>query len=185
MSQTIDIPQLFKQCADEVNEVFSTRQQDPFSVYFQFGHYDAVNKTLIQKGESISMKGQTFPMIWMVTPFSQRTDPKQDHYCELSGLDFLILTTIKEGESIDDQTENRFKKYLWPITEEFKSQIEASGLFNVLSADAISMDYQKDWHYQSGLSGKNNLFNDQVVAVQLKNVRLRVNELIPDGKIFQ
>lgn len=181
MSEVIDIASLFKTCADRVNAFFSTRAENPFNVYFESGHYDAVNKTLVQKGESLSFKNQKFPLVWMITPFEQKTNASC--YCELSGLDFLIITTIKEGESLSEQTENRFKNYLWPIREQFKSEIEASGFFNVLSADAIPMDYEKDWHYQSGLSGKNNLFNDQVVATQMKGVRLHVNEALPE-KIF-
>ncbi len=184
MAEVIDIPALFKQCADKVNTVFSNREQNPFNVYFQHGHYDAVNKVLVQKGESLSAKGTKFPLIWMITPFEQKSDIKKDYYCELSGLDFLILTPVVEGESIDQQVEKYFKKFLWPIAEEFKEQIADSGFFNVLSADSIEVDYEKDWQYQSGTTGKSNLFNECLAAVQLKNVRLHVNELVPDGKIF-
>lgn len=184
MAETIDIPALFKQCADAVNTVFSTRAQNPFNVYFQHGHYDAVNKVLIQKGESISLKATKFPLIWMVTPFQKKDDAKYDYYCELSGLDFLIMMPVIEGESIDDQTEKYLKPFLWPIVEEFENQIVASGLFNVLSPEGIPSDYKKDWHYQSGLTGKNNLFNECIVAVQIKNMTVHVNELVPDGKIF-
>jgi hypothetical protein len=185
VAETIDIPGLFKACAKEVNTTFSTRKSAAFNVYFQHGHYDAVNKVLIQKGESINFKNTKFPLIWMITPFQRKDDPARDYFCELSGLDFLVLMAIqKEGESIEDQVEKYFKPYLWPIVEEFKEQIVASGFFNVLSVAGIQSDYDKDWHYQSGLSGKNNLFNDCIVAAQIKNLRLRVNEQVPDGKIF-
>lgn len=184
MSDSINIPALFKACADEVNTVFSSRAVESFSVYFEHGHYDAVNKVLIQKGESITLKNAKFPLIWMITPFDQKKDPKKDYYCELSRLDFLILIPVNEGESIDTQVTKYFTKFLWPIREEFKEQIAASGSFNLCSADSIQIDYEKDWHHQSGISANKNLFNECIAAVQLKNVRLHVNELVPDGKVF-
>ncbi len=185
MHQTIDIPSLFKSIAQKVNLHFSTRVVKPFQVSFDYGHYDAVNKNLLNKEGSITLKNAKYPLIWMITPFEQKTDRRQDHYCELSGLDFLILTNTSMEESIETRVEKYFKPVLWPVIERFKSEISDSGLFQVLSVDAIPYDYQKDWHYQSGLSGKGNLFNDYIDAVQIKGIRLKVNELVPEGFHFK
>jgi hypothetical protein len=183
MSEVIDIPALFKTCADEVHQFFSTRTVDPFNVYFDYGHYDAVNKNLVQKEESITMKDK-YPLIWLVTPFSQTTDRRQDYYCELSGLDILIMMGTNPDDSVAARTDKYFKTRLWPIRQEMKRQIADSGLFQVLSEDAIPFDYEKDWHYQSGADGKDNLFNDYIDATQIKGLRLRVNDLVPDGYKF-
>jgi hypothetical protein len=185
MGEVIDISELFRAVANRVDQVLSTRAVDPFHVYFQAGHYDAVNKVLISKEGSITQKGTKYPLIWMVTPFEQKRDPKQDYYCELSGLDILILTGSNEDDSIDARTAKYFIPRLWPIRQEFKKQLVDSGLFQLLSPDAIPFDYEKDWYYHSGVNGKANLFNDCIDATQIKGLRLRVNEPVPaQDKIF-
>lgn len=180
MANSIDIPALFKTCAQRVHAKLSVAEVNPTAVNFDYGHYDAVNKNLVSADESITNKDKKYPLIWMITPFEQRFDIRQDYYCELSQLDFLILKNIAPNESIADQTENHFKKNLWPIWEEFKKQLCDSGLFQILSEDAIPFDYVKDWHYQSGVGGNRNLFNDFIAAVQVKGLRLRVNEALPE-----
>lgn len=179
MSERINIPDLFKVCAQRVHNTFSTRVEDPFPVYFDHGHYDAVNKNLVSVDESITAKDQKYPLIWMITPFEERIDPRQDYYCELHGLDILILMGISAGEPIAGQTEKYFKPRLWPILEEFKKQLCDSGLFQLLSPEVIPYEYVKDWHYQSGVAGGRNLFNDFIAAVQIKGLKLRVNEAVP------
>ena len=179
MSQPVNIPSLFEACAAKVNTTYSTRATDPFSVFFDYGHYDAVNKNLVNKDGSITMKDK-YPLIWLVTPFEQRHAVSQDYYCELSGLDILVLTSTDPDSSLADKVAGNFEPRLWPIVRELFKQIADSGLFQVLSEDAITYDYMKDWFYQSGLNGKNNLFNDTIDAVQIRNLRLRVNESVPE-----
>jgi hypothetical protein len=178
------IPGLFETIAGKVNNTFSTRVQDPFTVYFDYGHYDAVNKNLINKDGSITQKDK-YPLIWLITPFGQNPPSlKQDFDCELTGLDFLFVIGTNEEDSISERVDKYFKPRLWPIVQEFKNQIDSSGFFQVLCPDAIPYDYMKDWYYQAGYSGKNNLFNDHIDAVQIKNMRLRVNESVPNELHF-
>ena len=184
MTQKIDIPLLFQAVAAKVKTGFSTRTEDPFKVFFDWGHYDAVNKNLYSKSKAVHDKTR-YPLIWMVTPFDERSNPKQDYYCELSGLDFLFLMGTIGTDSMEKTTGKAFQPRLWPVVDAFKEAIADSGYFQVLSADAIPYDYQKDWYFKSVGEGKGNLFNDYIDAVQLKNVRLRVNEWIGDRvKIF-
>lgn len=182
MDERIDIPALFKSVAERVNTYFSGRPVDPFDVYFAHGHYDAVNKDLIDKDGGTSTKNAKFPLIWMVTPFDQRFDKRYDYYCELSGLDFLFLMNSSYDETIDQRIENYYKPRLWPIVERFKIEIDNSGLFyDILSPESIPYEYIKDWYFNGNLGGKGNLFNDFIDAVQIKGLRLRINETVPEG----
>lgn len=173
----INIPSLFSTCAERVFEALDMEG------FFDYGHYDAVNKKLVSKSQSITDKTR-YPLIWMITPFSERKKSDQDYYCELSGLDLLILTGTTEGESIETRVEKYFEPTLWPIWEELKKQLCDSGFFQILSPDSIQYDEVKDWFYQAGVQGKTNLFNDFIDAVQVKNLRLRVNETVSQGKIL-
>jgi hypothetical protein len=167
----IDIPSLFASLAPK------SAERVAFDVSFDYGHYDAVNKNLVNKTGAISEENRAkYPLIWLVTPFEQRFNPKGDSYCELSGLDILVLTKTDPDASLDAKIAANFQPVLWPIVRALFVEIADSGLFQVLSDDAIPYDYMKDWFYQSGLSGKNNLFNDTLDAVQIRNMRLKVNE---------
>jgi len=181
--EKIHIPDLFKAIAEKVNARFSTRTEDPFDVYFDYGHYDAVNKNLINKDGSISMKDQKYPLIWMITPFDEKTSAKHDYYAELSGLDFLIMVETSQDETIPERIAKYYVPRIYPILREFFHQIEASGFFQVLSADAIPYDAIKDWYYHSNSSGTN-LFNTHIDSTQVKNIRLRVNESVPDDHLI-
>jgi hypothetical protein len=169
----IDIPGLFAIIAEKVMDRVG------FPVYFDYGHYDAVNKNLVNKDGAITNKDK-YPLIWLVTPFDQRTSYRQDYYCELSGLDILVLTSTDPDSSISAKVDANYKPILWPIVRALFTEIADSGLFQVLSEDAIPYDYMKDWYYQSGINGKSNLFNDTIDAVQVRNLRLRLNETKPD-----
>jgi hypothetical protein len=177
MSHHVNIPSLFKACAERTFEALD------MSGFFDYGHYDAVNKNLVSKSQAITDKIR-YPLVWLVTPYAEKRDPRQDYYCELSGLDILILTNSLESESIETRVTKYFEPLLWPIWEELKNQLYRSGFFQILSPDAIAHDEVKDWFYQSGLQGKANLFNDYIDAVQIKNIRLRVNETVTQGKIL-
>lgn len=175
MNAVIDIPSLFAQLVSDASEALE------LDVYFDYGHYDAVNKNLVNKDGSITMKDQKYPLVWLITPFETRTNSRQDYACELSGLDILVLTNTGENISIPDRIENYFKPILWPIVQELKVQMVESGFFQLLDPGAIPYDYEKNWYYQGSVNGKTNLFNAYIDAVQIKNLRLKVNDLVPIG----
>jgi hypothetical protein len=177
MTETIYIPDLFASLITKISA------QVGFTVYFDHGHYDAVNKNLVYKDKSIDNKDK-YPLIWLVEPFDQRTASNQDYNCELSGLDILILMGTNADDSIDERKTKYFTPKLWPVARALKKQMVDSGLFQLLSDESIPYDYMKDWYYQSGLSGKNNLFNDIIDAVQIKNLRLRVNPTVTGTRLL-
>lgn len=169
MSQTINIPGLFKTVADRVNNALD------FDVFFAHGVYDSVKKELIQKDGSITMKGQKYPLIWLVTPVLQDHLPLSDAAAILPDVQVFILMGTDADWTEDENIEKCFAPYLRPIYDRFLMEIERSGLFQVLSADAIPHE-MKEWTYQKTTDGKVNLFNDYISAIQIRRMRLLVNE---------
>lgn len=183
MQKPIDIPSLFKDITAKVSARLQARPVKPFAVYFDHGVYDTVNKNLITKDGSISLKNAKYPLVWLVTPLRQVKPRNADYYCELSDVQILILMGTNDSDSEDARIEKYFEPYLRPIYEELLNEIDRSCFFQVLSADAIPHE-MKEWTYQSGTEGKYNLFNDFIDAIQIRQMRLLVNESVSGFKIF-
>lgn len=179
MSQSVNIPGIFSDIASKVNTVFSERPSSPFKVFFEHGVYDAVNKVLGNRDQSPDMETKlSFPLIWLVTPVSQKPVTEGDANCEIDAQVF-ILAEANDEYTEDQQISESFIPYLRPIYKEFLKQIDLSCAFQVLCADAIVHD-MKEWTYQSTTDGKRHLFKNKINAIQIKGMRLLVNEPTPE-----
>lgn len=178
MSEIISIPALFKIIVDRVSAVMVDRPVGTY-VHFDYGVYDVVNKNLISKEQSRTMKNMKYPLIWLVTPIQQVKPRAADYYCELPDLQILILMGTEKDISEQERESATFGPFLRPIYDELLNQIDRSCFFQVLSTEAIIHDY-KEWSYGSTTDGKTHLFNDYIDAIQIKKMRLFVNETVPN-----
>jgi hypothetical protein len=178
----IVIPDLFKAVAAKVNEALSTRATDPFTVYFDYGHYNEVTRNLTSKDGSVSQKGKKYPLIWLVMDFVEKVGATTD-YCELPDLQILIATVTTPAITAAQRIEKTFKPRLYPIYSELMDQIEQSGYFSVGDAEAIPHEriLRPYWGGQDGFgNGTANLFNDFIDAIQIRKLKLNVNESVCD-----
>lgn len=179
----IVIPDLFKDIAEKVHNVLSTRVNDPFPVYFDYGHYSEVTRNLTTKDGSISQRDKKYPLIWLVMDFVEKAGDLSDGYCELPDLQILIATVTRPEISTPERIEQNFKPRLIPVYSELMYQIEASGYFSIGEAEAIPHEriLRPYWGGQDALgNGKENLFNDFIDAIQIRKLKLKVNEEVCD-----
>lgn len=179
---TIVIPDLFKEIAARVNTVLSTRVNDPFKVFFDYGHYNEVTRNLTSKDGSVSQKDKKYPLIWLVMDFVEKAGETTD-YCELPDLQILIATVTNPAINTPERIEKSFKPRLYPVYVELMNQIEQSGYFSVSDPEAIPHEriLRPYWGGQDGFgNGTQNLFNDFIDAIQIRKLKLNVNESVCD-----
>jgi hypothetical protein len=174
----INIPGLFKTVTDAVSSVFASREEDPFEVYFDFGHYIEVVKNLTNKDKSISKKGSKYPLIWLVMDFPEKYGSQINGYCLLPRIDILIAMPTSPSISTSQRIDKNFLPRLYPIYQELLKQIASSSLFveqsiRELVHEKIDRPY---WGLQDVIgNGDKNLFNDFIDAVQIRGLSLTVN----------
>lgn len=175
---SIVIPYLFRDIAEKVNVELFSRAEDPFNVYFDFGHYVNVTRNLTMKDGSISHKNKKYPLIWLVMDFVESFKFDEYGYCELPDLQILIAMATQPTLTDSERYEKSFIPRLLPIYEELKNQMELSGYFELsgpfFTHEKIDRPY---WGGQdTNGNGQANLFNDFIDAVQLRKIKLKVNE---------
>jgi hypothetical protein len=166
------IPDVFKLIADKV----ASKQ----TCYFSYGHYADVIKELKQKDESISLKGNKYPLIWLVMDFTERKGKSIAEQCELPNLQLLIATPTDINQSVIDRINNNFKPILYPIYNELMLQIANSGYFTQSVVSKIEHD-KIDRPYwggggNDGSNGSANLFNDYIDAIQIRSMTLNLKK---------
>lgn len=176
------IPYLFRDIVAKVNAELSSRTTDPFNVYYDFGHYAEVTKNLTQKDRSTSQRDKKYPLIWLVMDFVERFTADEFGYCELPELQILIATVTTPKLSTAERIEKTYVPRLYPIYEELKNQMELSGYFDMSGPffphEKIDRPY---WGGQDANgNGQANLFNDFIDAIQLRKIKLKVNEEVCD-----
>jgi hypothetical protein len=179
MMDYIFIPDLFAAIAAKVSAVFTSRAQDPFPVYFDYGHYNEVVKNLTQKDNSISQKNTKYPLIWLVMDFVEKCGVVEDGYCSLPDIQILIAKDTNAQDSTKDRIEKTFKPRLIPVYREFINQLTLSGYFFEQSESEVPHEriLRPYWGGQDSIgNGQANLFNDFIDAIQIRRLQLRVNE---------
>lgn len=181
MAATVNIPALFEDVVRRVNERLD------FEVFFDYGHYAEITDKLLSKGKSISHKGKRYPLIWLVMDFTERYSVGGDYYCELPDVQLILAHPTKQESYTPQRMQEVFIPILYPLYHEFLKQLVDSGHFHDLCPEAIPHE-KIDRPYWGGgeTPSKNgaNLFDDYIDAIQLRRMRLFVNEPDARFKIF-
>ncbi len=182
MMDFILIPDIFKVISQKVNATLSTRAQDPFPVYFDYGHYNEVTRNLTNKDGGTTSKTKKYPLIWLVMDFVEKCGEIVNGYCELPDVQILIATVTTPAITAPERIQKTFVPRLIPVYQELMKQIADSGHFDV-TEDAIPHEriLRPYWGGQDALgNGTANLFNDFIDAIQIRRLKLKVNESVCD-----
>lgn len=174
MAGVINIPALFSALAAKVDLILSTRTEDPFHVYYDYGRYLEVTRNLIAKDGGDQTKHEKYPLIWLVVPYAVvETIPGID--CEIRDMEIIIATTTIQASTSPERIVKNFIPRLWPIYDELRRQIDRSGFFTDIDFDNVHT--RIDQPYWDGKETRGaNLFTDYIDAIQLKNIKLKVTE---------
>jgi hypothetical protein len=171
----VNIPALWASVAAKVDAKLFARTTDPFHVWFDYGRYIEITKRLTEKQQGTTEALKRFPLIWLVIPYDE-TYGETDQVCELTNLQIIIATQTKIDSTTPQRMADNFIPRLFPIYEELIKQIKLSGYFSEIGYNVPHIKTnQPYWDGKDGAQ-QANMFNDYIDAIQLKNIRLTVNE---------
>lgn len=176
----VNIPALWAAVAAKVDAKLFSRADDPFHVWFDYGRYIEITRRLTEKDGGVTTPSKRFPLIWLVIPFEEEYG-NTGEVTELKNVQIIIATTTKLDSTTPQRMIDNFVPRLYPIYEEMIKQIKISGFFSEIGYDVPHKKIdQPYWDGKEGGAQQANMFNDFIDAIQLKNIRLTVNETTCD-----
>jgi len=170
------IPDIFAGVVNQVSIAMQARTVNPFPVYFDFGHYKEVLRQMEWKDQSVTMKEQKFPMIWLVMDFDESMGENPANYAKISTINFLLMNSTKPEWTMAERRDNNYLPILYPMLAEFIKQISLSVELGM--RPEAQLKYTKTdrpyWGLELGGSNEKNFFNDYLDAIQLRNMNLNI-----------
>jgi hypothetical protein len=167
-AESIWIPDLFETVVKEVSK--------KNTAYFDYGPIEDIVQNLSQKDGAITPAlKQKYPLIWLVGDFAQEVG-EFDFYCKLSA-DIIITTGTSSTFSLEERRDKKYEKILFPIYEELMIQLRRSTKFEAkLGRIPHTMINRPYW---SGDEDKylTNKFNEPIDAIQIKGLKIQVNNI--------
>jgi hypothetical protein len=161
------IPDLFKEVVSKV----SVKLGKP--VYFDYGRHPEVQKNLLKKDKSITLKGQKFPLVWLVMDFLEERSSKHDVYCRLPNITIWLIQQTKDDYTMDERRDNTFVPVLYPIYDELLNQLRRSKSFE---RTPTGIPHNKIDRAYWGADNKN-MFLSYIDAVEISGLELFVKNI--------
>lgn len=143
---------------------------------FDYGRYIEVTRNLTEKGQGISPSvRKKYPLIWVVVPYTVE-NIIAGVGAEITDMQIIIATGTDNKSTTKKRIAENFIPVLRPVYYELMNQIDRSGFFNDIDLDNNHKYIEQP--YWDGKDGSSvaNLFDDFIDAIQLKNIRLKINE---------
>jgi hypothetical protein len=168
------IPDIIAQVVASANTVLSNRLDDPFEVYYDFGHEFEIIKNLVAKDGAPSLKDKKYPLVWLVMDFEEEILPKSHIYSSVA-LQMIICVPSSQNYTMQERRDKSFLPRLYPIYEELINQLCESKLFVGHPVKEIP-HIKIDRPFWSGpdKKGEANPLQDIVDAIQIKNLNLKI-----------
>lgn len=147
------------------------------AVHYDHGHPLEIIETLKQKDESTSFKTERYPIIALFQDFPENSTGEIGVQGEAI-LNVIIARPTDPNYKAAERYEKNFNPILYPIYWELMLQIHRSPVFRTLGATLIV--HQKIDRLYWGRSGlyanQGNIFNDWLDCIEIKNLKLKVNQ---------
>lgn len=140
--------------------------------YYLYGHRMEINKELLAKDKSKTLKYQKYPLVAL------RMDFPEEHRNGLIEftLNMAILQKTDENYNTAQRYENVFKPVLYPLLESFWVQLRNSGLFiwegDLPEHTKLDRPY---WGISETEGNVRNIFSDPLDAIELIDLKLKQN----------
>ncbi len=146
------------------------------TVYFETGHYADVTKRLQLKDGAIEvLTREKYPLVWLVMDFEEKFGGPD--YCELPNAQIIIAHNTDMNYSQEERESLIFEPILYPIYSELLYQLKESRLFGMSPVYEHSKTDRPYWGGQESGNSENNLFNDMIDAIQLRNLNIQVKNI--------
>jgi hypothetical protein len=154
-------------------EYDTTNNEEP---YYMYGHPREIAQRLDLKNRDDVEKFKKWPLVVLITDFSEDHDSDQDYSYEVSPT-VLIVTNTNENYRSEETYENTFKPILYPIYEELLNQLRLSNYFKKPGQLIEHEKIDRLFWGTSGAQGNEGLiFNTFLDAIELNFSSLKVFE---------
>lgn len=164
------LPDIIKLAVARVSSVFSTREDDAFSVYYGKGLYEQVGKDRFLTDEG-------FVLVWLVMPFAE-DGPIDNSYFADANCKVLIAVNTNANYTQQQREDINFHPRLIPVYKQFIYELKNEP--KLLNADIIThtrrlLPYWGGGDVNGG--GQTNLWKNYVDAIEINNLKLKIGHL--------
>jgi len=188
--RAIKVVDLFKTVTEKVSlkltPKLSAIDSTITGVHYMHGHPIEIMETLAEMDKSQSAKFKRYPLIALFQDFPERyyADPE----IQAEGTFHLIIARRTNNTyKVQDRYLKNFDPFLYPIYEEFLTQLFRSGFF-MLQSDSLIQHTKYDrlyWGRESLFGGTANMFNDYLDVIEIRDLKLKfyVNNCIKNVEL--
>lgn len=174
------LPYIIKDVVTQVNEVFSTRVSDPFSVFFDHGLQADVTKNIYKKSNSgIDVEG-LYPLLWLLTNTISIVRDSNKPYYGMATFDVVIAMPTDAKYTQEQRDENVFIPRLVPIYDEFLNQL--SKFTNAFKFDTKNiknrLHYRPYWGGSEAGADTKNLLGNYIDALLITGIELEMKNTV-------
>lgn len=169
----INIPALFAAVVVNVSDNLGR------PVYFDYGKLKEVTRKLTQLDGGVTTKDKKYPLVWLVMNYAESYGD-HDGFCELDDITIMICTLTNPSSYTSARIDANFTPTLYPIYDALIAELEDTWYFD---HELLEFQHQKiDCPYwnEDMAKGDYNQFNDFIDAIQIRGLKLLVNESICD-----
>ena len=117
------LPDIIKGIVERINNVFSTRETDPFTVLFTHGNYAQANRDFYKAPQ----EGKN-NLIWLKMPFDQVVGKSSLYYSDL--VFSIAIATVSDNKLSQTERDNTtIKPRLYPMYDLLMQEIDREGWF--------------------------------------------------------
>lgn len=180
------LPDILNDVVARVNTVFSSRDEDPFNVYFDYGlERDVTNNIYKKETSSEEEKPGTFPLVWLVMNYQENKGRRIDRDADIPP-NIIIAMPTKTEYTMAERSQNSFKPRLFPIYQELLNQIsleERLGYPRIETIEHTKIDLPYWGGGDTNAVNTQNLFKNFIDAIQMRDTKLKTEYIRP--KIFK
>jgi hypothetical protein len=159
----------------QANETTVFGSTNIIGIDYQYGHVQELLETLSQMTKSKEEYLKKYPLAWLVQDFEEvRGDGA--YYSDVS-LNIIIAHQTNKDYKITDRMANVFKPVLYPIYYTFLQELASSkwivqGSIDSIEHTKIDRSY---WGSNPVDGNKGNVLTDYVDAIEIQNLKLKIN----------
>lgn len=170
MSKPVYIVDEIEAIVAKVNDALTLAGFNELPVYYMYGHPKEIAARLQELSNSPTEAHKKFPLIILLTDIT--IDKSIVGFYGSARLRMLICNLTQPEYISDERTEKNFKPVLHPIKKELIRQIERHKQFTY--EDELQYSETDMYYYGSQINDKN-IFNDRIDAIELKDIRININ----------
>jgi hypothetical protein len=169
------LPDIMEGVVARVDDVLSSRNIDPFHVFFDKGNYSQVSKNVYSDDGK-----NNFPLVWLIMPFTEDIDNDLRTFADVT-FDVSIAMPTETKFTQQDRDDQVFKPRLLPVYDEVINQLKAEPRFEMIWVERVKHTRLIRPYWGGGfINGQDtkNLFDRYVDEVYMRNIRLKINNII-------